>query len=451
LYYGDLVAAFLGAPMPMNPRTVLKPPPGIFPPDIYLWVVQALYGLRESPKIFGEYFAEVMKACHMVRSHADPQLYFGAQDTPMHGVIVVAYVDDLVVTGPDEALAAFREALDKEVQVKWSNPAGEEPVSFLGRKIKRVNNTFWVWMDTEYWQRLCRVAGFSEQVRPRATTGPPTQRGEDRSPQLSPSRAASYRSAIGMLLWAVPVRCDLGNVTRELSRRVASPTERDWQYLKHVCRYIMSTTDVKMAVEVGRLGAMSTEKNVLNVSGYADGSWASGVGLRSVTGFFLFLEGATISFASRTQTSVALSSCEAELVSMSSLAVEMIGLTQTLEEMGYEVKAQMWSDSASAVTTTTCRRGPGKLRHVALRHFWLQELHASRKISFASVPGELNVADLLTKPLPRARLLKLCNAVGCLPEVSPAYEGEMEAVQATEVKEEIEDEEPCRGGSRIGL
>ena len=117
---------------------------------------------------------------------------------------------------------------------------------------------------------------------------------------------------------------------------------------------------------------------------------------------------------SRTQAVVALSSAEAELYAMAAVVMEMLGAQACLRELGFEVRAVLRSD-ASAALDAVRKRGPGRLKHVSVKWWFLQDLIAERRIFVEKVPGEENPADLLTKAVSLATLARLLPLVGLRP------------------------------------
>jgi hypothetical protein len=81
-------------------------------------------------------------------------------------------------------------------------------------------------------------------------------------------------------------------------------------------------------------------------------------------------------------------------------ATRSFGLRSMLSELGIEVGSpiQLYSDS-SAARSFASRKGLGRMRHLEVRHLWLQDAVASQKVQVRRVPGEENPADLLTKYL----------------------------------------------------
>ena len=116
------------------------------------------------------------------------------------------------------------------------------------------------------------------------------------------------------------------------------------------------------------------------------------------------------------------SSCEAELIALSSGATEAKLIQSVLKELGMKVKIRVQSDSSSAVLVTA-KRGLGRLRHIQVRQLWLQEETRAGRITVEHVTGETNVADLLTKALPTARFYHLAELMGM--EMKPSEDDNM--------------------------
>ena len=99
---------------------------------------------------------------------------------------------------------------------------------------------------------------------------------------------------------------------------------------------------------------------------------------------------------SRTQSSVALSSCEAELNSALKGGCELLGMSELLKEWGRTVTLKLKGDS-SACKGVLHREGSGRLKHVEVKQLWLQQAVGERAILFEKIPRSRNAADTLTK------------------------------------------------------
>ena len=101
---------------------------------------------------------------------------------------------------------------------------------------------------------------------------------------------------------------------------------------------------------------------------------------------------------SATQTTVALSSGEAELSGLVKGAAQAIGLQSVALDLGYKWSILLRSDATAAIGMCR-RRGLGKVRHLAVADLWIQDKVKCKELALEKVLGIENPADLLTKYL----------------------------------------------------
>ena len=108
---------------------------------------------------------------------------------------------------------------------------------------------------------------------------------------------------------------------------------------------------------------------------------------------------------SKTQSSITLSSAEAELVAMCKLAAEVIGIGSLAKDLGKDMKAVLHADSSAAIAISK-RRGSGKLRHINIGMLWIQEKTYNGDIVVKKVKGASNPSDMMTKNVSRDKTEK---------------------------------------------
>eukprot|EP00972_Heterocapsa_arctica_P058857 8673936-Heterocapsa_arctica.AAC.1 len=108
---------------------------------------------------------------------------------------------------------------------------------------------------------------------------------------------------------------------------------------------------------------------------------------------------------------VALSTCEAELLAISTAVAEGLYVIHLLSEIGISASLRLRSDS-SAARAVVAKRGSGKMKHLQIRHLWLQEGFRRGDFELSVIGTEANVADALTKPFTGARHNFLKNLLG---------------------------------------
>ncbi|XP_062703720.1 uncharacterized protein LOC134286164 [Aedes albopictus] len=228
---------------------------------------------------------------------------------------------------------------------------------------------------------------------------------EDQSEPLKDPE--KFRSVVGSLLYlSVVARPDIANSAAILGRKFAAPTESDWTAAKRVLRYLQKTKSCSL-----RLGGAFEEP----LSGYSDADWAGDLrSRRSTSGFAFQFGGATISWASRGQTSVTLSSMEAEYVALSEACQEAIWLRQLLADFG-ERQAEpttIKEDNQGCLAFVRTERSSRRSKHIDTREKFVQELCQKNQVALEYCPTELMTADILTKPLGPTKHDRFCGLLG---------------------------------------
>ena len=145
-----------------------------------------------------------------------------------------------------------------------------------------------------------------------------------------------------------------------------------------------------------------------------DSDWAKDkVDRRSTSSGHIMLNGAILNGYSRTQATRAQSSGEAELYAMGTGTCEGLLIQSMIRELpiGMEVEMTVESDSSAAISSQL-RGGMGRMKHVELRHMFMQQLVKEKRISMQKIPGEENSSDLGTKYLDRPTFEKHRRAAG---------------------------------------
>jgi len=152
----------------------------------------------------------------------------------------------------------------------------------------------------------------------------------------------------------------------------------------------------QQARTVRRLWRANTHALRTTLRAFADSNW--GV-TRSTTGYVVLLAGACILAASRRQHCITMSSCEAELVALADLAIEMLYIVDLLTFIGYEVKRPIkcFTDNKGAYDLCHRYTSAQNSRHIDRKLFKMRELRGAGVVSVAHVETKLNPADIFTK------------------------------------------------------
>ena len=106
-----------------------------------------------------------------------------------------------------------------------------------------------------------------------------------------------------------------------------------------------------------------------------------------------------------------MSSGEAEYYAMVKAVAEGLGIQAMAEDLGYQMKLRLWVDSTAAKAIVS-RMGLGKVRHMEVKYLWAQEAHRNARFEVRKIPGELNPADVSTKPESATEMIDKLKSVG---------------------------------------
>ena len=190
-------------------------------------------------------------------------------------------------------------------------------------------------------------------------------------------------------------------------RDSAAPTAASLIRQKRLLIYLSGMQEIMHATE------LEFVPKFLDV--YAASNWANCIETRkSTSGMHIKLNDTLIKAFSRTQSTIALSSGEAEFTAISSGTLAGIWVRNFMREMGFDLEIRIHSDSQAAIGMAS-RIGPGRVKHLDIKTLFVQEL-VKNVVSIHKVGTEDNVSDLGTKYLPTARHPQLVGMAGLYQE-----------------------------------
>ena len=305
----DISSAFLQAPIPEGELVLVKPPPELEQnPDVLWKLRKALYGLKTSPKLWQQHLSSKLEELGLRKNKADPCIFMGEK------LLVMTYVDDLLIVGEKQEQESFLAKLSAQFPLKHQTKLdAKTPLTFLGKLVEynAQEHSISLHLPTAYYLKLFKLYGM-EQAKPSSTTGDKLGLSEDPADPinqpLDPARHKLYRTAVGKLLWATPVRPDISFAVKELSRSLQSPTQQDEKQLKHVLRNLKGSLQYTTCLQPPRKRVVE-QASTIETQAFADSDWAGCTKTRrSTSGASLCLWGVTVATSSRTQATQALSS-----------------------------------------------------------------------------------------------------------------------------------------------
>jgi hypothetical protein len=161
------------------------------------------------------------------------------------------------------------------------------------------------------------------------------------------------------------------------------------------------------------LYVQKTNGNEIYLVLYADSDWAGGTDRRSTSGFLIEVFGATVCWATKKQTTVALSSTEAEYVALATATTELLWLINLAKDLSIDIQEPVviYEDNQSCIHTLR-KWEHQRLKHVDVKYNFLRDLYQEKKIDVRYIQSEDQKADILTKPLGMNQFDKLRAEIG---------------------------------------
>ncbi|XP_055614838.1 uncharacterized protein LOC129761153 [Toxorhynchites rutilus septentrionalis] len=190
-------------------------------------------------------------------------------------------------------------------------------------------------------------------------------------------------------------RPDISFAVNFLSRFQSGATDTHRTHLKCVLRYLQGTKDYSLVYR--------RSSNAEHLVGYADADWGSDIyDRKSTSGSVFQVFGNSIMWTTRKQLIVSLSSTEAEYVSLSQAACDVIWLRNLLEDLRIDccTPTTLYEDNQSCIHIANEPRDQKRLKHLDIRYHFIRECIQNGQIKVEYIQTQRQVADLFTKSLP---------------------------------------------------
>ena len=217
-----------------------------------------------------------------------------------------------------------------------------------------------------------------------------------------------YKQIVGSLMYLTTSRPYLMFVVSLLSRYISRPTDMHLQVAKRVMRYIKGTAE---------FGIYYKKQDNEELVAFTDSDYAGDVDDRkSTSGYLFLLGGGAVSWASKKQPIVTLSTTEAEYVAATACACQAIWLKGVLEEMGskQDQSITVWCDNSSTIKLSKNPVLHGRSKHIHVRFHFLRNLTHDGVIKLVHCDTSQQVADILTKPLKLEAFMELRARMGVI-------------------------------------
>ena len=370
--------------------------------DLVGRLVKSLYGLRQASRNWYVTIRKWFLSYGLKPSAADPCVFVFVREDGAT-LVVVLYVDDMMIAGSNKQIVDdFKQAIMKRFAVKDQGELrwvlGVEVIRDRKRRTLEINQRVYV-------EKTLDRLGMADS-KPVSTPAANVPR--RMSQEEEPTNNREYQSTIGAMMYAREVsRLDIAFAVQCGGRHMQRTASVHMAAAKRILRFLRGTSSD--GIIYGKHGRREPV-----IVGFCDADYAGDEDTRrSTTAYVFMLGGAAVSWASKLQPTVALSSAEAEYMALSAGVQEAIHLRQLMADLGFPQRepTTVYEDNQGCIALSENPVMHKRTKHIDVRHHFIRERLESGEVALRYVATQNQLADLLTKALNRDVFQRLRSVV----------------------------------------
>ena len=385
LFQMDVKSAFLNGVL--SEEVYVKQPPGFEDsnhPDYVFRLKRALYGLKQAPRAWYERLSKFLVEKGFSMGKVDKTLFIKHLNNDI--LVVQIYVDDIIFGATKHILCEeFASSMSQEFEMSLM---GE--LSFiLGLQIKQTDSGIFI-SQGKYARELVKRFGMDSAKESFIPMAHNAKLDLDENGKKVDERL--YRGMIGSLLYLTASRPDIMFSVCICARFQSCPKESHLGLVKRIIRYVKGSLD---------LGLWYPNNTQFDLVGYCDADFAGSLTDRkSTSGTCQLLGMSLVSWFSKKQNSIALSTTEAEYVAAGCCCAQILWMRQTLSDYGLTFPpTTIYCDSSSAIDLSKNHVHHSRTKHIDIRHHFIRDHQDKKDISLEHIATEKQLSDIFTKPL----------------------------------------------------
>jgi hypothetical protein len=351
---------------------------------------KALYGLKQAPRIWYQTLTNFLRGLGFEPINADLGIFVRSN------LYIAVYVDDLLIVGPSIAeIKKIKRSLRNRFQMTDLGPCSY----YLGMSVRRDRQNRILYLSQEaYINKVLQELGMND-CTPISTPTDISPLPENAPEYVcSPQQRVEYQRTIGSLMYIMlGTRGDIAYAVSVASRYLANPGPQHMKLARRILRYLKGTNGLSLTYK----GHLQTLK------GFTDADWAGcRATRRSTAGYVFNLGSGAISWQSKRQNVVALSTCEAEFIGQTQATKEAIWLRRLLTELNVDQGKSatiIWGDNQGAIALSSNPQYHSRTKHMEIQRKWQGEVQGIGTVELKYTPTAEQIADGFTKPLARNR------------------------------------------------
>lgn len=415
-------------------------------PGMCVLMLRAIYGLKQSPRVWNQELTNHLINNGFERSYSDPCLFIFKEsssnntnlnsnnyNTPNSnnktmvnddasssflskekGVLsetignnifnsnikpnpaMGVYVDDSTIVASSKVMPMIKKVMSSRFKIKDLGPISE----LLQLEVSKDSNGIALGQSS-YIKSMLKEFNMSD-AKPSPTPFDCLVC-DSNSPPLQDNKL--YRKAIGCLNWlSVATRPDISYSVNVAAQYVESPTTDNWNKIKRIFRYLKGSIDAHI---------FYASSNPLLIEGYSDSSYANAPGKKSIGGYCFKIRGGVFCWSSKKQSIVATSPMEAELIALTNAAKQGMWLKKICDDLNIPYPIiDIYEDNQSTIKFVNGSEFSSRSKHIDVRYYFVRDLIERGEAKVSYIPTSQMTADIFTKGLGKELHLRHCLGMG---------------------------------------
>ncbi|GJQ99559.1 retrovirus-related pol polyprotein from transposon TNT 1-94 [Tanacetum coccineum] len=351
IYQMDVKTAFLNGNL--QEEVFASQPEGFEDPDYPTHVYRlkkALYGLKQAPRAWYDTLSKFLLANNFFKGAVDPTLF--TRKSGKHILLVQIYVDDIIFASTDHNACNI---FSKEMSSKFQMSMMGQMTFFLGLQISQSPGGIFI-NQAKY--ALETLKKYGMDLTDPVDTPMVDRLKLDEDLLGIPVDQTRFRGMVGSLMYLTASRPDLVFAVCMCARYQAKPTKKHLEAIKHIFRYLKGTIN---------MGLWYSKENAMSLTAYADADHAGCQDLRrSTSGSAQFIR------------------------------------DRLLKDYDFIFnKIPLYCDNKSTIALSCNNVQHSRSKHIDIQHHFIREQVENRVVELYFVETNYQLADILTKALPR--------------------------------------------------
>ncbi|CAA7057458.1 unnamed protein product [Microthlaspi erraticum] len=362
-------------------------------PDAVCKLNKAIYGLKQAPRAWYNELRMFLLQAGFTNSVVDASLFIYNQNGIL--LYMLVYVDDIIITGNSPPhISRFIASLSQRFSLKDLGALSY----FLGIEVTHTKHGLHL---TQY--RYIAYLLHKVNMTNAKTVATPMEANSLLTLHSGTALddATEYRMVVGSLQYLSLTRPDISFAVNKLSQFMHRPTNEHWAAVKRVLRYLLGTKTH---------GIFLPAKNTPTLHAFTDADWAGNKDdYTSTSAYVVYLGSHPVAWSSKKQTGVARSSTEAEYRALASTTSEIFWTMSLLSELGITntTTPVIYCDNIGATYLAANPVFHSRMKHITLDYHFVRQFVQGGQLRVTHVTSDDQLANALTKPLPRTRFQSL--------------------------------------------